>query len=124
MRSRPGAIEPLLGLAVLVVLRDERPDIIDFLVFLDAGEGHLGAGNLGLGIPDVFLELGLVPGDAGILVGVRIGITLSRAGLAAVDPVQFGTHLVLGVFADGVAGQAFVERGLAGRDVLRQRGGG
>src|SRR5450631_3573330 len=51
----------LLDLAVGVVLRNEGPEIVDFLVVLDAGEGHLGARHLGLGIPDVFLELGLVP---------------------------------------------------------------
>src|SRR5450432_774470 len=81
----------LLRLAVLVVLRDERPEIVDFLVFLDAGEGHLGAGNLGLGIPDVFLELGLVPGDAGILVGIRVAVIRRGAGLAAVEPVELRT---------------------------------
>src|ERR1700722_8161457 len=114
----------LLGLAVLVVLRNERPEVVDFLVVLDAGESHLGAGDLGLGIPDVFLELGLVPGYAGILVGVRVGITFGGAGLAAVEPVELGADLVLGALADCMAGQAFVERGLAGRGVLRQRRGG
>src|SRR5271155_2124898 len=104
----------LLDVPVLVVLRDERPEIVDFLVVLDSGERHLGAGNLGLGIPDVVLEFGLVPGDAGILVGLRIGIIRRRAGLAAIQPVEFGTDLVLGAFADRVAGQAFVKGRLAG----------
>jgi len=102
-------------------LRDERPEIIDLLLVLDAGERHLGAGNLRLRVLDVFLELGLVPGDAGILVGIRIVVVRRGAGLAAVDAVELGTDLVLGAFADRVAGQAFVERGLAGGGVLRQR---
>jgi hypothetical protein len=38
------------------------------------------------------------------------------AGLAAVKSVEFGADL--GAFADRVAGQAFIERRLAGRDVL------
>src|SRR6202043_906629 len=113
----------LFGLSVLVVLRDERPEIVDLLVVLDAGEGHLGAGNFGFGIPDVFLEFGLVPGDAGILVGVRVTVVRHGAGLAAVQPVELGADLVLGAFADRMAGHVFVERRLASRDVLRQRGG-
>src|SRR4051812_5170071 len=115
-----------LDLAVLVELRDVGPEIVDLVFALDAGERHLGAGNLGLRVLDVFLELGLVPGDAGILVGVRIGVALRGAGLAAVEPVQLRPDLVLGAFADGMAGQALVERGLAGGevDVLRQRARG
>src|SRR3979490_2883870 len=70
---------PLLRLAVLVVLREERPEIVGFLLVLDAGEGHLGAGNLRLRILDVVLEFGLAPGDAGILVGVGVGITVGGA---------------------------------------------
>jgi len=61
--------------------------------------------------------------DAGILVGVRIGITLSRAGVAAVEPVKLWADLVPGAFADRVARHAFIERGLAGRDILRERRG-
>src|SRR5258706_15083200 len=118
------AARALLDLSVLVVLREERPEIVDFFLVLDAGECHFGAGNLRLRILDVFLELGLVPGDAGILVGVRVGITLSRAGVAAVEPIEFRADLVLGAFADRVTGHALIERGLASRDVLRERCGG
>src|SRR6476661_428335 len=112
---------PSLGLSVLVVLRQKRPEVAGFLLVLDSGEYHLGTGDLCLRVLDVVLELGLVPGDAGVLVGVRIGITLSRAGMAAVEPVELRADLVLGAFADRVAGYAFIERGLAGRDVLRER---
>ncbi len=66
-----------LDLSVLVVLREKRPQVVDFFLVLDPGEYHLGAGNLRLGILDVVLELGLVPGDAGILVGVRIAARVS-----------------------------------------------
>src|SRR5713101_1590689 len=77
----------LLRLAVLVVLRDEGPEVVGLFLGLDAGECHLGAGDLGLRVLDVVEELILVPGDAGILVGVGIGIIRRGAGLAAVEPV-------------------------------------
>src|SRR5258707_9019788 len=109
-----------LCLAVLVELRNIGPEVVDLFLVLDAGKRHLGAGDLRLGVLDVFLELRLVPGDARILVGVGVGIIRRGAGLAAVEPVQLRADLVLGAFADRVAGQAFVERGLAGRDVLRK----
>ncbi len=99
----------------------KRPQIVDLVFALDAGEGHLGSRDLRSRILDVFLELGLVPGDAGILVGVRIAVAFDRAGLAAVQPVELRADLVLGAFADRMAGQAFVEGRLAGRNVLRPR---
>ena len=111
---------PLLGLPVLVVLRDEGPEIVDFLFVLDAGKYHLGAGDFRLRILDVVLEFGLVPGDAGTLVGIRVGIIRRGAGLAAVQPVKLRADLVPGAFADGMTGDAFVEGGLAGGDVLRE----
>src|SRR6266436_8832858 len=125
--KRPGTSPAPTGasllLSVLVVLREKRPEVAGFLLVLDSGEYHLGTGNLRLRVLDVVLELGLVPGDAGILVGIRVGITLRRAGVAAVEPVELRTDLVPGAFADRVAGHAFIERGLADRDVLRQRCG-
>src|SRR6478672_3993670 len=117
------AARPLLGLSVLVVLLNERPEIVDLFLVLDTGERHLGAGNLRLRVLDVVLELSLVPGDAGILVGVRIGIIRRGTGLAAVQSVELWAHLAPGACADRVAGHAFVERRLAGRDILRQRRG-
>src|SRR5258708_13227833 len=126
--KRPGTSPAPTGasllLSVLVVLLEKRPEVAGFLLVLDSGEYHLGAGNLCLGVLDVVLELGLVPGDARILVGIRVGITLSRAGVAAVEPIEFRADLVLGAFADRVTGHALIERGLASRDVLRERCGG
>src|SRR5438445_11540862 len=111
----------LLRLAVLVELRDVGPEVARLFLVLDAGEDNLGAGDLRLGILDVVEELILAPGDAGILVGVGIGIALDGAGLAAIEAVEHGADLVLGAIADRVAGHALVERGLAGIGVLRQR---
>src|SRR6516165_4891854 len=72
----------LLLLSVLVELRDVGPEILGFLLVLDACEGHLGVGNLCLGVLDVVEELVLVPGDAGVLVGIGIAEAFHRAGLA------------------------------------------
>src|SRR6516165_603802 len=113
----------LLLLSVLVELRDVGPEILGFLLVLDACEGHFGVGNLCLGVLDVVEELVLVPGDAGVLVGIGIAEAFHRAGLAAVEAVQHGADLVLGVLADRVAGEAFLERGLARGGILRQRTG-
>src|SRR3974390_1193823 len=124
---RRGPPEPYgslaLDLAVLVELRNEGPEIVDLFLVLDPRKDHLGARNLRLRVLDVFLELGLVPGDAGILVGVGIIIVGRGAGLAAVDPVELRPDLVLGALSDRVTGKALVERRLAGLGVLRQRRG-
>ena len=55
------------------------------------------------------MECGLVPGDAGILVGVGVGIALGACRTCGHQPVEHRADLVLGAFADRVAGQAFVE---------------
>src|SRR5260370_12434606 len=98
--KRPGTSPAPTGasllLSVLVVLREKRPEVAGFLLVLDAGEYHLGAGNLCLGVLDVVLELDLVPGDAGILVGIRVGITLRRAGVAAPPPSECPAEPALG----------------------------
>jgi len=65
----------------------------------------------------VFLEGGLVPDDAGILVGVAVVEPLGGAGLAPVDTVEL--DLVLGALADGMAGDALLERLLITRLPLR-----
>src|SRR5260370_35188916 len=98
----------LLGLSVLVVLLKKRPEIAGFLLVLDSGEYHLGTGNLRPGVLDVVLELGLVPVDAGILFGIRVGITLRRAGVAAVQPLEFRAAPVLGAFAHRAGGHALI----------------
>src|SRR5262249_32810026 len=108
-------------------LLDIRPLIGYLVLALDAGENHLGALNLGARILDVFLERLFAPGNARVLVGVGIIVPGRAAGFAAVDPIELGTDLVLGVLADRVARQAFLERLLARRHVLRpcatRRGG-
>src|ERR1700761_8875211 len=86
--------DPLLGFSILTELRDVGPEIVDLFLVLDTGEGHLGAGNLRPRILDVFLELGLIPGDARILVGIGVIVIRHSTGLAAVEPVELWPDLV------------------------------
>src|SRR5216684_4517573 len=78
-------------------LLEIAPQIIKFFVILDAGKNHLGAGNLGARISDVFLEYFLVPGDAGVFVCVAVTEAFYRARLATIKPVKHWSNLVGGV---------------------------
>ena len=56
-----------------------------------------------LGVLEV-VEEGLVsPGDAGLLVGGGVGVSLGLAGLAAEEAVEVGSLLVGAALLDGVA---------------------
>src|SRR3974390_724080 len=89
-----------LGVTLGVQLLDVGPQVVDFLLVLDASEDHFGAGDLGPWILDVFLEVRLVPNDAGILVGAGIVEARNGAGLAAVEAVELRADLVLRAGAD------------------------
>src|SRR5208282_6476133 len=110
----------LLDVALGVELLDVSPQVVDFLLVLDAGEDHFGAGDLGPGVLDVFFEVGLVPDDAGVLVGVGIAEVGHGAGHAAIETVEFRADLVLRAGTDAVTGQALLERVLALLHILRQ----
>ena len=71
-------------------------------------------GILARRILDVFLEGRLAPDDAGVLVGVGIAVIGCGAGMAAIEAIEFGADFVLRPFPDGMAGEAFPERLLAG----------
>src|SRR5262249_3334952 len=109
----------LLLVAVRLELADIGPQVAGLLLVLDAGEEHLGAGDLGARILDVVLEGRLAPGDARILVGVAVIVARGRSRLAAVEAVELGADPVLGALADLVAGHALLENGFAGFRVLR-----
>src|SRR5262245_14548 len=100
------------------------PQIGGFLLVLDAGKGHLGAGYPGPRILDVFLESLFVPGDSRTLIGLAVIESFNRAGLAAVEPVLRRADLVLRVLADRMARHAFFEGLLTGRHILRQGAAG
>src|SRR5215510_12644722 len=113
-----------LGVAVSPELLEVGPQIADLLLVLDAGEDHLGAGDLGARVADVFLERVLAPGDAGVLVGLGVIVAINAARMAALEAVEHRADLVLGVRADGMARQAFLERVFTRRRILGRRNPG
>src|ERR1700674_3326829 len=82
---RAGRDRRLLLLAGGVELLEVGPQIGGLLLVLDAGEHHLGPRYLGPRILDVFLERRLVPGNAGVLVGLAVSEPFDGAGLASVE---------------------------------------
>src|SRR5262249_48316682 len=73
---------------------------------------------------DVFLEDALVPGDAGVLVGLGVVEALGAARVAAVETVKLRPDLVLRALSDRMAREALLERLLAGGNILRRSRGG
>src|SRR5882672_8284937 len=93
-------------------------DIVNLLRIFQAWKKHFGAGYLGLRIPDVFAESGLVPGDSGILVRGRIAVAFNHPGLSPEDPVEHRANCVLCVLPDLVTRLALDENLLARSRVL------
>ena len=61
---------------------------------LEPSEGHLGLGDVLLGVLEV-VEKGLVsPDDTSVLVGGGVGVADDGTGLAAEDTVKVGAGLV------------------------------
>src|ERR1700750_3391951 len=83
--SAPYRARRLLLIAVRLVLGEISPQVVALLLVLDARENHLGAGDLGARVGDVFLEHRRIPGDARVLVGVAVAVALRRTGLAALE---------------------------------------
>lgn len=80
-----------------------RDQVIAILVLLEATKGHLGAGNVLLGVLKVFKQGLVVPDNALVLVGIGEGVAGGGTGLAAEEAVQVGADLVATVLLDGVA---------------------
>jgi len=77
--------------------------VLAVLLLLETTKGHLGAGNVLLGVLEVSKEGVLLPGDALALVGVGVGVALDGAGLATKKTVQSRADLVGTALLDGVA---------------------
>lgn len=73
------------------------------LLLLEATKGHLGAGNVLLGVLNVIEQGLVVPGNALVLVGVGEVVAGGGTRLAAKEAVQVGADLVATVLLDGVA---------------------
>ena len=82
---------------------EEGDEVVAVLGLLEATEGHLGAGDVLLGVLEVVEERVLVPGDALLLVGVGVRVTGDLAGLAAEETVELGADLVALALLQGVA---------------------
>ena len=85
------------------LLLEEGDQVVAVLRLLETTEGHLGAGNVLLGVLEVLEEGVLVPGDALLLVGVGVGVALDLASLAAEKTVKHGADLVALTLLQGVA---------------------
>lgn len=83
--------------------RNLRNQVVPVLALLEAAKGHLGAGDVLLGVLEVLEQRLLLPGDALALVGVGVGVAVDGARLAAEQPVQRGADLVAAAGLDRVA---------------------
>ena len=84
----------MTSLLLLGGLDDVGGDVGTVLGGLETGEGHLGLGDVLLGVLEVVVEGVVGPRHAGVLVGGRVLVVGHHAGLAADQTVQVGTLLV------------------------------
>ena len=90
--------ERLLGLVL-----EEGDEVVTVLGLLETTEGHLGAGDVLLGVLEVLEEGVLVPSDALVDVGSRVRVTTGLTSLATEHAVEVGADLVRLARGDGVA---------------------
>lgn len=84
-------------------IRNLRDEVVPLLALLETTEGHLGSGDELLGVLEVLEQRVLVPGDAGLFVGVGVGVALGGTSLTTEEAVQVGADLVGTASLDGVA---------------------
>jgi hypothetical protein len=77
--------------------------VVAVLGLLQATEGHLGTGNVLLGVLEVLEESVVVPLNALLLVGIGVGVAVDGTSLAAPETVQGRADLVAAVLLNGVA---------------------
>ena len=80
-----------------------RNQVVPVLLLLETAKGHLGAGDVLLGVLEVLEEGLLVPLNALLLVGIGVGVAVDGASLAAEEAVQGRADLVAAGLVDGVA---------------------
>jgi hypothetical protein len=84
-------------------VKNLRNQVVPVLLLLETAEGHLGAGDVLLGVLEVREQGVVVPLDALLLVGVGVRVALDGARLAAEETVQGRADLVAAAGLDGVA---------------------
>ena len=87
-------------------------EVISLLLLLEAGEDHLGAGDVLLGVDEVLHQRVRAPRDAGALVGLGVGEAFLGAGVAAEEAVEVRDLLVGAALLHGVALRALGLEGL------------
>lgn len=80
-----------------------RDEVVSVLLLLETTEGHLGAGNVLLGVLEVLEQGVLLPSNTLGLVGVGVRETVDLARLAAEETVQSRADLVALTLLQGVA---------------------
>src|SRR4051794_5439430 len=95
--------------------------VLQVFFLLDAGEGHLVAGDEALRIGDVLQQVLFVPSDASALHRRGIGEAFQAAGLTADQAVQARADALL-AFLKAVAGLALAEDLLAFSGVASRSG--
>lgn len=98
MREASEDMERLFGL-----LLEEGDEVVTVLGLLETTKGHLGTGDVLLGVLEVLEEGVLVPSDALLLVGVGVGVALDLTSLAAEETVEHRADLVALALLQGVA---------------------
>ena len=98
-------------------------DIVDLLRILQPREDHFGAGDLGLGVLDIFAESSFIPGESGILVCGLVAEALNRTGPSPEQPVEHRANGVPGVLTNLVTRLALEKDLLAGSCILGISGG-
>ena len=122
--KRSTSYELLFTIAVSVKLADVSPQIFGLLLVLNPGEDHFCARHFSCGIFDVLLERLFIPHNARALVSIGIVEICHRAGLAAVEAIEFRADIVLCAGTDRVTGQSDIKDCLSLLRILRHRGDG
>src|SRR5215472_752604 len=120
--TRPSTLyRLLLTIAIRVELADVSPQVFLLLLVLNAREDHFSAWHFSRRIFDVVLERLFIPHDARAFVRIGIVEIQHRAGLTAVEAIEFRADLVLSPWTDRVTGQADIEYCLSLLRILRHR---
>src|SRR5450432_52599 len=115
-----GGADPkrLLLFPVGIELLEKRDQVAGLLLVLQSGINHLGTRDFRFRVLDVVAEGSLIPGDARILVRVRIRIAGRAARLAADDAIEDRSNRIFGIVADLMAHLAHAKDLLSGGGIL------
>jgi len=90
---------------------DVSDQCFSFWLLWDTGEDHFGAWDHLFRVGQVFVQVGVVEDDSGVLVGVGV-VVLFLARLGIVESVKIWTLFVWSTFFDGMALGALLDEEL------------